>query len=128
VQSWGDPRGERWLDEAAGPLVRPYALTGGRARPRGEPLDIVAILIGSGRPVPGHVRLTREQQRLLALCRRPNTVADLASELDLPLGVVGVLVEELLEHGLIEVTRAVAPAARPDPLLLRRVIDELRAL
>ncbi|MBA9007004.1 MULTISPECIES: DUF742 domain-containing protein [Thermomonospora] len=127
MQPPSDHPPERWLDEAAGPLVRPYALTGGRARPRGEPLDIVTILIATGLPVPARVRLTREQQRLLSLCRRPYTVADLASELNLPLGVVGVLVEELLEHRLIEVTRPMA-AARPDPGLLRRVIDELRTL
>ncbi|TNY34510.1 DUF742 domain-containing protein [Thermomonospora catenispora] len=118
---------ERWLDEAAGPLVRPYALTRGRARPRGEPLDVVTILIATGRPAPARVRLTREQQRLLTLCRRPHTVADLASELGLPLGVVGVLAEELLENRLLEVTRPLT-GARPDPGLLRRVIDELRAL
>ncbi|ACY98877.1 MULTISPECIES: DUF742 domain-containing protein [Thermomonospora] len=126
--SRGDPTGERWLDEEAGPLVRPYAVARGRARPRGEPLDIVTILIASGRPVPPQVRLNREQQWLLVRCRRPVTVADLASEANLPLGVVMVLLEELLEHGLIEVTRPLTSSAQPDPLLLRRVIDELRAL
>ncbi|MFD0540498.1 DUF742 domain-containing protein [Actinomadura luteofluorescens] len=90
----GAPRGpgrERWLDAAAGPIVRPYAVTRGRTRPSGEPLDIVAILVATGRPPPEPGRLSRQQRRLLALCRRPHALADLASDLNLPFGVIRVL-------------------------------------
>ncbi len=38
-----DSRKEQWLDEAAGPIVRPYAVTRGRTRPRGEKLDLVTM-------------------------------------------------------------------------------------
>jgi Protein of unknown function (DUF742) len=122
------PRSERWVDEAAGPIVRPYAMTRGRTRPRGEPLDIVAILVTTGRSPAEPLRLSRGQRHLLALCRRPHTVADLGSELDLPLGVIHVLVGDLLEQGLLEVRRAAPPTALTDQNLLRRVLDELRAL
>nr|WP_308212594.1 DUF742 domain-containing protein [Actinomadura madurae] len=35
--------------------------------------------------------MSRQQRRLLALCRRPHALADLASDLNLPLGVIRVL-------------------------------------
>jgi hypothetical protein len=137
----GAPRGpgrERWLDAAAGPIVRPYAVTRGRTRPAGEPLDIVAILVATGRPPAEPGRLSRHQRRLLALCRRPHALAALASDLNLPLGVIRVLAGDLIESGLGDVQRWSTPATptgRPamiqphtDQNLLRMVLDELRAL
>jgi hypothetical protein len=137
----GAPRGpgrERWLDAAAGPIVRPYAVTRGRTRPAGEPLDIVAILVATGRPPAEPGRLARHQRRLLALCRRPHALADLASDLNLPLGVIRVLAGDLLESGLVDVQRwstPATPAGQPtmiqphtDQNLLRMVLDELRSL
>lgn len=120
---------ERWVDEAAGPVVRPYAMTRGRTRPRGRPLDVVTIVVDSGLAVPDRLRLSREQHRLLVLCRRAHTVAELASELDLPLGVIGVLLGDLIDHGLLETTEPIAAGSgRPDHGMLRRVLDDLRAL
>jgi hypothetical protein len=120
-------REERWVDEAAGPLVRPYALTRGRTRSSGERLDIVSILVGSGRPVPERVRLSPEQQRLLALCGRAKTLADLASEMALPLGVIEVLADDLIVLGLVEPAPP-TPTGGPDQETLRRIRDDLRAL
>ena len=39
------PRGERWFDQEAGPVVRLYALTKGRARPAGLELDVVDVVV-----------------------------------------------------------------------------------
>jgi hypothetical protein len=119
---------ERWIDEAAGPIVRPYAMTRGRTRPTGERLDLVSLLVATGRTPSEHARLSPEQQRLLGLCHKPTTVADLASELDLALGVVRVLLGDLHSQELIEVRRAAAPAEQPDRHLLRKVLNDLRAL
>ncbi|HXA60172.1 MAG TPA: DUF742 domain-containing protein [Streptosporangiaceae bacterium] len=121
-----DSRREQWLDEAAGPIVRPYAVTRGRTRPRGEKLDLVTILVTTGRSASD--RLAPEQRRLLTLCRRPRTLADLASELDLPLGVVQVLLGDLHHNGLVEVRVPDLPAEQPDRRLLMRVLNDLRAL
>lgn len=117
----------RWFDEAAGPVVRPYAITRGRTRPQGASIDVVTILVCSGRRLPQYVRLSPEQHRVLELCRTPHALAELASELSLPLCVVEVLVSELIEHGLLDAQEP-APVAQPDQRLLRRVLDELRAL
>ncbi|GAA0938952.1 DUF742 domain-containing protein [Actinocorallia libanotica] len=118
---------ERWVGRDAGPLVRPYTVTKGRTQPRGVRLDLVTILVVSGRGAAENVRLSSEHRRLLEICRRPTTTADLASEVDLPLRVVQVLLGDLYHHGLIEEVRQPAPT-RPDAHLLMRVLDELRHL
>jgi hypothetical protein len=70
-----------------------------------------------------------EHQALIALCREETqSVAELAAEEDLPVGVVRVLLGDLLELGFIRVRRPVPPAQLPDEKILREVIDGLRAL
>jgi DNA-binding IclR family transcriptional regulator len=68
-----------------------------------------------------------EHRRLLGLCRTPAAVADLASETDLPLGVVRVLLGDLRERGLVRVVRA-AGRSTPEESVLRSVLDGLRTL
>jgi Protein of unknown function (DUF742) len=122
---------ERWSGADAGPVVRPYALTRGRTRPRGPMIDLVTILVATGRSTDHRTWLSREQRRLLDLCRRPSTPADLASQTDLPLRVVQILLDDLYEYGLIEeLPQAVQSqeTGRPDPKILMRLLDELRRL
>jgi hypothetical protein len=52
----------------------------------------------------------------------------LAADLDLPLGVVRVLIGDLLDADLVHVSRPVPPAELPDASVLRDVINGLRAL
>ncbi|MFV2176752.1 DUF742 domain-containing protein [Actinomadura sp. LOL_016] len=119
---------ERRIDADAGPLVRPYALIRGRARVDGVRLDLVTMLVATGRAPAEPARLPQEQRLLLELCRAPVTVADLTSDLDLPLGVVRVLVADLYRQGLLEEARPAPQAARPSPEILKRVLDDLRSL
>jgi hypothetical protein len=119
---------ERWIDADAGPMVRPYALTRGRTRVPGVRLDLVTMLVVTGRSPGERAFLSQEQQRLLDLCRTPTTLADLTSELDLPLGVMRVLVADLFQQGLVEEQRSAPLAERPSPEILKRVLDDLRAL
>ncbi len=53
--------------------------------------DLIAVVIGAAPSTADRMWLEPEHLRLLARCRQPITVADLASDLDLPLGVVRVL-------------------------------------
>ncbi|SDG34698.1 Protein of unknown function [Sinosporangium album] len=118
--------GERWLDEDAGPVVPAYALTRGRAKPSGTAIDLMAVITATSRRRPGN--LTPEQLTILELAARATPLADIASELGLPLGVVRVLVGDLLDQQLVTV-RPPAPAAQlPQERILLEVIDGLRAL
>ena len=65
----------------------------------------------------------------MELCRdRPPSVAELAAELDLPIGVVRVLVGDLWRPNSCMYTGPCRPAELPDESILREVINGLRAL
>jgi hypothetical protein len=135
---------ERWFDDAAGPVVRPYAMTRGRTRcsPEAARLDMIALVIaqtadagqgsGSGAAHEDDLHdpsLAPEHVDIVRMCRRsPLSVAELATDLDVPVGVVRVLVGDLLDAGLARVSRPVPPAELPDENILREVINGLRAL
>lgn len=121
-----------WYDDEAGPVVRPYAMTRGRTSTEAEPrLDLIALVIAEdrhGEPLDDQT-LSPEHVDIVGLCRdAPLSVAELAAELDLPLGVVRVLIGDLLDAELVHVSRPVPPAELPDEQILREVIDGLRAL
>lgn len=125
--------GSQWYDAEAGPLVRPYAVTGGRTQPgpSGVRFDLIALVTADdgagGRQ--GEALLGPEHRALLGLCRdEVQSVAELSADADLPVGVVRVLLGDLLEAGCVRVSRPVPPAQLPDERILREVIDGLRAL
>jgi hypothetical protein len=122
------PSRDSWYDEEAGPLVRPYAVTRGRTRPVGETLDLITLVTAVRGAKAGPEQLDPEHFELLRLCRLPTSVADLASSLDLPVGVVQVLLADLRERSLIGVHHPIPPAQLPDPRILREVADGLRRL
>ena len=123
-----DGSGDRWFDREAGPVVRPYALTQGRTLPAGgASFDLIDVVIATSDRVPEHFRPGPEHRRILGLCRRPTPIVDLTSEIDLPLGVVRVLLGDLISEGLVRVlTTQKQPAT--DQRLLRMVLDGLESL
>ena len=58
----------------------------------------------------------------------PTSVADIAADLDLPLGVVRILLADLREQGLITIHHPIPPARLPDARILKEVVDGLRRL
>jgi hypothetical protein len=119
---------DRWLDQDAGPVVRPYTVTRGRTRPRGDALDLITVLEATNAPVHQRLRLGPEHRRLLTLCRRPIAFADVASEVDLPVGVVRVLVDDLRDENLVRVLKPTPTGNVPNELVLRKLLHGLRAL
>jgi Protein of unknown function (DUF742) len=119
---------ERWLDCEAGPVVRPYALIGGRTRHAGEKFDLVAMVIATRKEIVDPATLSPEQVWALYLARRPTTVADLASELNLPLGVVRILLADLRDAGLVIIWAPETGQSHHDSHILREVLNGLRAL
>ncbi|MFE3449718.1 DUF742 domain-containing protein [Nonomuraea sp. NPDC059194] len=119
-----------WVDEEAGPVVRPYAMTRGRTRPSSSSVDLLSVVASTGAPVPSQADLGSQHRRLLEYVSmgRTGPVVEVASETGLPVGVVRVLLADLLDHGLILVRPPVPTAASPTESLLREVINGLRAL
>ncbi|MEU5537749.1 DUF742 domain-containing protein [Streptomyces sp. NPDC020362] len=131
----GGPRemGSQWYDGEAGPLVRPYAMTGGRTQPgpTGVRFDLIALvtLDPAAPALADGTALGPEHRSLVGLCRsETQSLAELAAGADLPVGVVRVLLGDLVEMGCVTISRPVPPAQLPDERILREVIAGLRAL
>ena len=122
------PFDSEWLDQDAGPVVRPYALTGGMTRPRAgqrfDLLDMVGVIRRAPQDMP---QLPPEQAEVLQRCQIPAPIVDLAADLDLPVGVIRILVSDLRERGLVSIHRA-QPAGIGDLKILQEVLDGLRRI
>lgn len=110
--------GSQWYDNEAGPLVRPYAMTGGRTKsgPTGVRFDLIALVtLDTGAPgIDDDTSLGPEHRALIELCRiETQSVAELSADADLPVGVVRVLLGDLLELGCVTVSRPVPPPNCP---------------
>ena len=109
-----------------GRLLRPYALTRGRARPSyGNDLEIEALVsttvLGETMHMPAP-----EPHSIALLCREPLSIAEIAAHLKLPIGVVRVLVADMADQGMVDIHRPSQLGTSPDVTLLERVLDGLR--
>lgn len=123
--------GGKWVDRDSDPVVRPYAVTGGRTEPAdGEVLDLIAVIMAARRPAEptDQLALSPEHRRILNLCRHPATVADVASDTGLPVGVIRVLLADLIQQGRVKVLPGRPAGQKPSAQLLREVLHGLRAL
>jgi len=120
---------ERWLDREAGPVVRPYAMTKGRTAPDSESyVGLIDMVVAEAQPqLPVGARLNSEHRRILSRCGEPVTVVDLASDTDLPVGVVRVLLSDLSRWGAVRILPAVRGPVTSERLL-RDVLHGLQAL
>ncbi|MCI3277447.1 DUF742 domain-containing protein [Streptomyces cylindrosporus] len=121
-----------WFDDEAGPVVRPFAMTRGRTSSPGQHrLDLIAVVVTEpdADDPDTDSTLSPEHVDIVDLCRdAPQSVAELSAELDLPIGVVRVLIMDLVAGEFVHVTRPVPPAELVDESILRDVISGLRAL
>ncbi|MFI2434928.1 DUF742 domain-containing protein [Streptomyces sp. NPDC018693] len=111
------------------PLVRPYAMTGGRTRPRYQ-LAIEALVHTTAAPHQMQGQLP-EHQRICNLCREIKSVAEISALLTIPLGVARILVADLAEAGLVAIHQPGGDenaGGQPDVTLLERVLSGLRKL
>ena len=114
---------------ATNPLVRPYAMTGGRTRPRYQ-LAIEALVHTTAQPHQMQGQLP-EHQRICNLCREIKSVAEVSALLTIPLGVARILVADLAEAGLVAIHQPGGDenaGGQPDVTLLERVLSGLRKL
>lgn len=119
---------EFWVDDEAGPVVRHYAMTHGRTRPTRGDFDLVTLVVATRSASATDVGIQPELVDIVRLCQEPQSVAELAAQLDRPVGTVRVLLGDLLDRGLIR-TRSPAPASTlPTERVFKAVLDGLRAL
>ncbi|MFJ4674258.1 DUF742 domain-containing protein [Kitasatospora purpeofusca] len=113
----------------SGPLIRPFAMTGGRTRPRYE-LALEALVSADVDPQRLSTLLP-EHQRICTLCTEVKSVAEVSALLSLPLGVARILVADLAEAGLVAIHQPASGGEtgnQPDVTLLERVLSGLRKL
>ncbi|WP_425576102.1 DUF742 domain-containing protein [Streptomyces axinellae] len=112
------------------PLVRPYAMTGGRTRPRYQ-LAIEALVHTTAEAAQLQGQLP-EHQRICRLCYEIKSVAEISALLTIPLGVARILVADLAEAGLVAIHQpggeTTSADGQPDVTLLERVLSGLRKL
>jgi hypothetical protein len=124
------PTGGKWRRRDSGPVVRPYAVTGGRTEPADvETLDLLTVVVASGEPAADDLgRLTPEHRKILGMCGQQVTVVDIAAETTLPVGVVRVLLADLILQGAITVMRKRPAGQRTGNDVLQEILNGLRAL
>lgn len=109
-------------------FIRPFVITGGRTEVRHSELRLDTLLSA----LPGRSAPHRgfEHRAVLALCAQPCSIADVASTLDLPVGVVTVVVDDLLEDTVLVVhqSRPVEQASTLPLSVLERLVEGVRAL
>ncbi|WP_432135814.1 DUF742 domain-containing protein [Streptomyces sp. bgisy154] len=124
--------GDGAAPDGPAPAVRPFLVTAGRvagadrAAP-GRPIPVETQVVTTTAGLAALDRLSFEQHDIVAACRRPQSIAEIAARLRLHLNVVRVLAEDLRAAGCLTV-HVPDSGATHDASVLRRVIDGLRAI
>ena len=115
---------EVWLDDEAGPLIRPYTVNAGRTRPTVE-LDLLSLVITTGEATN---EMDPEHVKVLGLCHAPISVAEVAAHIRLPVVVTKVLLADLVDCEAMA-TRAPRPTSgSTDRVLLEKLLDGLQRI
>ncbi len=120
-------------EEPTGALVRPYAVTGGRTRPKLE-IAIEALVETTQRGrASGREGFSqgREQPYIVNLCDgRLQSLAEISARMQLPLGVARVLVADMASDGMVAVYEPTSIDGNDavGTELLERVLSGLRKL
>jgi hypothetical protein len=113
-----EPEDEMFEDDL---VIRPFLLTGGRTVPVRDGLRVETLLQSQ----PGQAATRQfEERRIVELCRRPTSLAEIAAALRVPIGVTRVLVADLIATGAVTMVQ-------PGTLslsLIERIRDRVRAL
>jgi hypothetical protein len=109
-------------------LLRPYAVTGGRTRSRHSDLEVESLVATTALGEHEAQRLSMERRAIAYLCQQVLSIAEVGARLDLPLGVIRVLVGDMAAEGLVRIHRPSSLQAQPNLALLQRVLAGLRAI
>lgn len=116
-----------WEEETA--MVRPYMLTGGRTKAKYS-LELETLVSANKGVLTEELPDRIEHRSIVEACPEPRSVAEIASNLRMPLGVARVLVSDAADAGLITVHKTISGSdgAEAHLLLMERVLSGLRRL
>lgn len=126
-----------WTDglepDADDSLVRPFTITRGRTASRLSDLELITVVMATGREdheTPRLPVLEPEHRKILEQCSKPAVVAEIAAHLDLPVSVTKILIGDLIESSLVTTRAPVQSGGNPalDLELLRAVREGLEQL
>lgn len=110
-------------------VVPVYAITRGRTRSIGRDLPWESMVTATEEGLVAVGRLQFEQARIVTFCQQPMSVAEVASELGVPLGVARVLVSDLNAEGFLALhVPQLRVNGQPRVEILERLVAGLRAL
>jgi Protein of unknown function (DUF742). len=111
-------------------LSRPYVLTGGRTRGRGDELALEAMALTIGPAWQSGRRVPPEAFDIADICVRPCSMAEIAARLNLPIGVTRVLVADLAADDALRVGETARPGmpGASRVAMLERLLAGVRAL
>lgn len=107
-------------------VVPAYALTGGRTRSTGPELALETMVSSTPEGMRELTALRFETREIVLLCRRPQSIAEVAARVKVPVGVARVLVSDLAGNGMLAVHRP-PEGDRPDKAILERLLSGLRS-
>lgn len=119
------PRAQGADGAGARRVVPAYAIAGGRTRSVGRDLPIETMVTTTAEGMRAVIDLQFERRDVVLLCRKAQSVAEVAARLRLPLGVARVLVSDLAASGHLQAH--VPDFDRPDRALLERLLTGLKA-
>lgn len=113
--------------EPQGRLVRPYAITGGRTAAAGPAIELESQVVATPRGTERLNRYRWEAARVIEAASAPLGMIEVASRLDLPIGVARVVISDLVKEGAIQLLDAPHEQSSYADLL-EKVLDGIRKL
>jgi hypothetical protein len=123
-----EPTEDAWLDDKAGPIVRPYVMTRGRTEPIRGDFNLISLVVATRMVGTKEVGLNPEHLAIVRLCQEPLSVAEVAAHLDLPAGTIRVLLGDLFDKGFVTIQDPQPEVDIRDRRMYEAVLDGLRAL
>ena len=116
-----------------GRIVRPYTMTGGRTVTDSPLIALEALVAATPEGMRRRRQFQWEAAEIITRSRRETAVVELAALIDVPIGVIRVLADDLRSHGAVTITpppsaMTADPGADEHIDLLQKVLDGIKSL
>lgn len=116
-----------------GRLIRPYTMTGGRTGADQPYIALEALVSATPTGLRNKHQYRWEAARVIDLSTSETAIVEIAARLDIPIGVVRVVVADLAHRGAVQISEP--PSEVPASLegytyttLLQKVLDGIKSL